>query len=198
MVDARELDDRRALWRGMGIAAPVALGAGIVALFFGVFGAWAAFAPLESAAVARGVISVETQRKTIQHLEGGIVGEIRVRDGDEVAADEILGRARRHAGAGDARVAAAAVNARRRRSRRASWPSATVYTAIAFPAAVRDSEAAGGHRARCARRSTSSTAAGQSVAGPNRDPCEQRIVQIQRGDPRAPRPSAAHSRSSSR
>jgi len=81
---------RRALWRGMGIAAPIATGAGIVALFFGAFGAWAAFAPLESAAVARGVISVETQRKTIQHLEGGIVGEIRVRDGDEVAADAIL------------------------------------------------------------------------------------------------------------
>jgi HlyD family type I secretion membrane fusion protein len=81
---------RRALWRGMGVTTPIAVGAGIVGLFFGVFGAWAAFAPLESAAVARGVISVETQRKTIQHLEGGIVGEILVRDGDEVAADAIL------------------------------------------------------------------------------------------------------------
>ena len=79
---------RRAQWRGMGITAPIAIGAGIVALFFGAFGAWAAFAPLESAAVARGVISVETQRKTIQHLEGGIVSEIRVRDGDEVAAED--------------------------------------------------------------------------------------------------------------
>jgi HlyD family type I secretion membrane fusion protein len=81
---------RRALWRGMGVTTPMAVGAGIVGLFFGVFGAWAAFAPLESAAVARGVISVETQRKTIQHLEGGIVGEILVRDGDEVTADAIL------------------------------------------------------------------------------------------------------------
>lgn len=84
------VSSRRELWRGMGIATPVAVGAGIAVLFFGVFGAWAAFAPLESAAVARGVISVETQRKSIQHLEGGIVGEIRVRDGDEVAADAIL------------------------------------------------------------------------------------------------------------
>jgi HlyD family type I secretion membrane fusion protein len=81
---------RRAQWRGMGVTTPMAVGAGIVGLFFGVFGAWAAFAPLESAAVARGIISVETQRKTIQHLEGGIVGEILVRDGDEVAADAIL------------------------------------------------------------------------------------------------------------
>src|SRR5687767_12906934 len=88
MVDAT--DDRFSVWRSMGITTPIALGAGIVALFFGVFGAWATFAPLESAAVARGVISVETQRKTIQHLEGGIVGEIRVRDGDEVVADEVL------------------------------------------------------------------------------------------------------------
>ena len=82
--------NRRAMWRAMGVTTPMAVGAGIVGLFFGVFGAWAAFAPLESAAVARGVISVETQRKTIQHLEGGIVGEILVRDGDEVAADAIL------------------------------------------------------------------------------------------------------------
>jgi HlyD family secretion protein len=89
MVDATG-HDRFSVWRSMGITRPIALGAGIVALFFGVFGAWATFAPLESAAVARGVISVETQRKTIQHLEGGIVGEIRVRDGDEVVADEVL------------------------------------------------------------------------------------------------------------
>jgi HlyD family secretion protein len=88
MADAT--DDRLSVWRSMGITTPIALGAGIVALFFGVFGAWATFAPLESAAVARGVISVETQRKTIQHLEGGIVGEIRVRDGDEVVADQVL------------------------------------------------------------------------------------------------------------
>jgi len=89
MVDEKS-NDTFAVWRSMGIAGPVAWGAGIAVLFFGVFGAWAAFAPLESAAVTRGVISVETQRKTIQHLEGGIVGEIRVRDGDEVAADQIL------------------------------------------------------------------------------------------------------------
>ena len=89
-MDEHARSSRRALWRGMGVTTPMAVGAGIVGLFFGVFGAWAAFAPLESAAVARGVISVETQRKTIQHLEGGIVGEILVRDGDEVAADAIL------------------------------------------------------------------------------------------------------------
>ncbi len=74
----------------IGIKVPMTVGLCIIGLFFGVFGAWAAFAPLQSAAVARGVLSVETQRKTIQHLEGGIIREIRVRDGDEVHADEVL------------------------------------------------------------------------------------------------------------
>jgi len=74
----------------IGIAVPVTVGMAVVVLFFGVFGAWAALAPLESAAVAGGVISVETQRKTVQHLEGGIIRAINVSDGDEVDADEVL------------------------------------------------------------------------------------------------------------
>lgn len=59
-------------------------GLAIVALFIGVFGIWSVFAPLESAAIGSGYLEAETNRKTIQHLEGGIVGEILVRDGDEV------------------------------------------------------------------------------------------------------------------
>ena len=47
-------------------------------------------APLESAVVAPGVISVETNVKTVQHLEGGIVDAILVRDGDKVAAGDVL------------------------------------------------------------------------------------------------------------
>jgi membrane fusion protein, epimerase transport system len=134
--DARS--SRPALWRGMRITGPIAAGATIVALFFGVFGAWAAFAPLESAAVARGVISVETQRKTIQHLEGGIVGEIRVRDGDEVAADEILVVL-------DDTQARATLDLLRGRQRAAQALEARLVAerdalqAIAFPAAIRDS-----------------------------------------------------------
>ena len=40
--------------RGMGIARTVVFGSVVVALFFGVFGVWAAFVPLESAAIAPG------------------------------------------------------------------------------------------------------------------------------------------------
>ena len=56
----------------------------ILLLFvFGV-GAWAVFAPLESAAIAAGVVQVEGKRKLVQHLEGGIVAELAVANGDSV------------------------------------------------------------------------------------------------------------------
>ena len=61
-------------------------------LFVGVFGAWASYAPLASAAIASGVVSPESSRKTIQHLEGGIVEEILVKEGDRVEAGAVLMR----------------------------------------------------------------------------------------------------------
>src|SRR6202158_3970246 len=53
-------------------------------------GAWSTFAPLESAAIAYGTVESESSRKTIQHLEGGIIGEILVADGDIVHAGQTL------------------------------------------------------------------------------------------------------------
>ena len=64
-------------------------------LFFGFIlglGTWSAFAPLESAAIAPGVVEAESSRKTIQHLEGGIIKDILVADGDIVRAGQILVR----------------------------------------------------------------------------------------------------------
>lgn len=66
------------------------LGLVFIFLVFGVFGGWAAFAPLDSAALAPGTITVEGYRKTVQHLEGGIIKTIQVRDGDSVAKDQVL------------------------------------------------------------------------------------------------------------
>ena len=60
------------------------LGFGIIFVVFGIFGSWAAFAPLDSASNAPGVVTVQTYRKTVQHLEGGIVKELLVHDGDTV------------------------------------------------------------------------------------------------------------------
>lgn len=62
----------------------------ILALFFGGFGAWAATAPLNGAVVAEAVVKVEGNRKSIQHLDGGIVREVKVKEGDTVKAGDVL------------------------------------------------------------------------------------------------------------
>lgn len=63
---------------------PKIIGFIILFITFGIFGTWAVTAPLDSAAIAPGVVTVKTHRKTVQHLEGGIVSQILVRDGDKV------------------------------------------------------------------------------------------------------------------
>jgi multidrug efflux pump subunit AcrA (membrane-fusion protein) len=62
----------------------------IVGVFLAGLLGWAAVAPLESAAIAQGVVSIDGYRKTVQHLEGGIVGEILVREGARVRAGQVL------------------------------------------------------------------------------------------------------------
>ena len=69
---------------------PILFGILAIALFFGGFVAWSMMAPLSEAAVAPGLIKVEGQRRTIQHLEGGIIREILVRDGDRVTRGQPL------------------------------------------------------------------------------------------------------------
>jgi HlyD family secretion protein len=59
-------------------------------IVFGFFGLWSAIAPLDSAAVAKGTIVVSSSKKTIQHLEGGIIREILVKEGDSVKAGQPL------------------------------------------------------------------------------------------------------------
>ncbi len=84
------LDPRAPDRRDMGVAPTMVFGMIVIVVFLGGFGAWAGFAPLESAAIAQGVVSVSGKRKTVQHLEGGIVAHILVREGDVVAAGEAL------------------------------------------------------------------------------------------------------------
>jgi epimerase transport system membrane fusion protein len=72
------------------ISFPLRVGLIILFLVFGVFGAWAALAPLDSAAYATGVVTVESYKKMVQHLEGGIVQEIVARNGDRVEAGDTL------------------------------------------------------------------------------------------------------------
>lgn len=65
-------------------------GAALAGIFVLGFGIWSCVAPLESAALAPGVVEVESSRKTVQHLEGGIIAAILVRDGETVMPGQTL------------------------------------------------------------------------------------------------------------
>ncbi len=60
----------------------------IAFLVFGVFGVWATTAPIEGASHAQGTVVVRSHKKVVQHLEGGIIGEILVENGDYVRAGD--------------------------------------------------------------------------------------------------------------
>ena len=63
----------------------------IALVLFGLVG-WAGTAPVASAVIAQGIVVVDGKRKEVQHLEGGIVQTILVRDGTKVGANQILVR----------------------------------------------------------------------------------------------------------
>jgi len=65
-------------------------GSAAIALTIAALLAWATWAPLSGAIVAPGVVKVDSNRKTVQHRDGGIVREILVREGDQVVAGQAL------------------------------------------------------------------------------------------------------------
>lgn len=69
---------------------PILAGCAIILVFFVGLGGWAAVAPLSSASAAVGTVIVDSKRKVIQHLEGGIVRDILVHDNDTVKAGQVL------------------------------------------------------------------------------------------------------------
>jgi HlyD family type I secretion membrane fusion protein len=70
----------------------IRIGAVLVVFGFGGLFAWSATAPLTSAAVAPAVVVADSRNKAIQHLEGGIIREVLVREGDRVSAGQVLAR----------------------------------------------------------------------------------------------------------
>uniref|UniRef100_Q07KU2 Membrane fusion protein (MFP) family protein n=1 Tax=Rhodopseudomonas palustris (strain BisA53) TaxID=316055 RepID=Q07KU2_RHOP5 len=66
--------------------------AGVVLVMIVTFGigGWAATAQLSGAVIGQGVVVVDSNVKKVQHATGGIVGELRVKDGDRVAAGDVL------------------------------------------------------------------------------------------------------------
>lgn len=63
-----------------------------LAALIGGLGAWSVQARISGAVVAAGMIELESNRQVVQHLEGGMVEEILVRDGDRVEAGDVLVR----------------------------------------------------------------------------------------------------------
>ncbi|NVO58044.1 HlyD family type I secretion periplasmic adaptor subunit [Rhodobacteraceae bacterium B1Z28] len=75
------------VWR---IRIPAMVGFAALALLIGGLGVWAVQTRLAGAVVSSGVIEVQSNRQVVEHPDGGVVGEIFVRDGDVVASGELL------------------------------------------------------------------------------------------------------------
>ena len=69
---------------------PIVSGLVVLVAFFAGLGGWAAYAPLNGAVVAQAVVKVEGNRKSIQHLDGGIVKQLLVEEGQHVKAGQTV------------------------------------------------------------------------------------------------------------
>lgn len=66
------------------------IGLWVLALGCGVFLLWAAYAPLDEGVPSHGMVVLDTKRKAVQHLSGGIIKEVLVREGDQVDEGQLL------------------------------------------------------------------------------------------------------------
>ena len=71
---------------------PILIGLAALILLIGGMGVWSATVQIAGAVIAPGIIEVEGRRRSVQHPDGGVVGEILVREGDSVAAGDIVVR----------------------------------------------------------------------------------------------------------
>jgi len=75
---------RRSTARARDAQRLVIAGLAVIVTVFGFFGGWAAISPLDSAVVTYGVIGADGNRKSVQHLDGGVVRSILVKEGELV------------------------------------------------------------------------------------------------------------------
>lgn len=73
-----------------GIARPLFRALVVLGLVAGGVAGWIALAPISGAVIAEGRFKVDGDVKTVQHLDGGVVAEIAVRDGDRVQQGDLL------------------------------------------------------------------------------------------------------------
>jgi len=81
-------DRPESIWHAL--RGPTLVGAGVIVFFVGVGLVWGGSAPIAGAAIAQGVVSPDGRRRTVQHLEGGIIHQILVQPGDRVTAGQPL------------------------------------------------------------------------------------------------------------
>ena len=62
----------------------------VLAVGFGGFLLWAGLAPLDEGVPTQGMVTLDTKRKTVQHLSGGIVKEVLVQEGQQVKEGQVL------------------------------------------------------------------------------------------------------------
>jgi len=62
----------------------------ILFVVFGIFGLWSVLAPIDGSSHAAGIVTVKSFKKPVQHLEGGIIKEVKVHDGDRVKAGDVI------------------------------------------------------------------------------------------------------------
>ncbi|HSG22443.1 MAG TPA: HlyD family type I secretion periplasmic adaptor subunit [Azonexus sp.] len=87
-VDGKEL--ARTIEPKDEIDSTVKIGAWVLLGGFGGFMLWAILAPLDEGVPAQGTVMVDTKRKTIQHLTGGLIDKVLVREGQMVQAGDVL------------------------------------------------------------------------------------------------------------
>jgi epimerase transport system membrane fusion protein len=68
----------------------IAFGLGVLFVVFVLFGGWMAIAPLSSAAVSIGKVSADSEKKVVQHVQGGRISKILVQEGDIVKKGQVL------------------------------------------------------------------------------------------------------------
>lgn len=71
-------------------AKPTRIGLMVLGIGFGGFLLWAAFAPLDEGVPAQATVTIETKRKPVQHLSGGIISKVYVKEGDFVKQNQPL------------------------------------------------------------------------------------------------------------
>ena len=72
------------------VSRPGRIGLFAIAVSVGAILAWSELAPIASAVIASGIVVVESNRRVVQHADGGIIRSIAVRDGDRVLEGDVL------------------------------------------------------------------------------------------------------------